>query len=333
MKIERKMIDKQLRIPGMIAKIILRSPSEAKFRNLRKLSNHLRRKKVKGLQCSEVWIPRSQDGSNLRLCIYKPLIPSSGNPGILWMHGGGYAIGVPESSAGIISKFIAESGCVVVAQEYRLSLDAPYPAALEDCHDALLWMKKQASALGIREDQLMVGGESAGGGLAAALALYERDHNGVKIAFQMPLYPMLDDRMTNESAMDNNAPVWDSETNRIAWDLYLGDLAKGDVPIYAAPARAVDFSNLPPAVTFVGELEVFRDETVEYVRNLRKAGVPVDFQQYAGCYHAFDRMNPFADVSRKAISFLLKSYKYAIKHYFAEQSSSVSSEMDSNGAE
>ena len=236
------------------------------------------------------------------------------------MHGGGYAIGVPELSAGIISRLITESGCVVVVPDYRLSLDAPYPAALEDCHDALLWMKKQASALGIREDQLMVGGESAGGGLAAALALYERDHNGVKIAFQMPLYPMLDDRMTNESAMDNNAPVWDSETNRIAWDLYLGDLARGDVPIYAAPARAVDFSNLPPAVSFVGNLEVFRDETLEYVRNLREAGIPVDFEQYAGCYHAFDRMNPYADVSRNALSFLMKSYKYAVAHYFAEQS-------------
>ena len=179
-------------------------------------------------------------------------------------------------------------------------------------------MKKQASALGVREDQLMVGGESAGGGLAAALTLYERDHNGVRIAFQMPLYPMLDDRMTNESAMENNTPVWDSETNRIAWDLYLGDFARGDFPIYPAPARAVNFSNLPPAVTFVGDLEVFRDETVEYVENLRKSRVPVDFQQYAGCYHAFDRMNPYADVSRKALSFLMKSYKFAVENYFAD---------------
>ncbi len=316
MKIERKMIDRQLRIPGMIAKIIMRSPSRSTFQKLRKLSNCLRGKKVKGLQCNEVWIPSSQDGTNLRLCIYKPLVPSARSPGILWMHGGGYAIGVPEVSAGIISKFIAESDCVVVAPEYRLSLDAPYPAALEDCHDALLWMKKQAAVLGIREDQLMVGGESAGGGLAAALTLYERDHNGVRIAFQMPLYPMLDDRMTNESAMDNNAPVWDSEINRIAWGLYLDDFAGGDVPIYAAPARAVDYSNLPPAVSFVGNLEVFRDETVEYVRNLRGAGVPVDFEQYAGCYHAFDRMNPYANVSREALSFLMKSYKYAVKNYF-----------------
>lgn len=319
MNIERKMIDRQLRIPGMIFKMILKSPNEAKFRQLRQKLDYLRGKKTRGLQCSEEWIPHRQEGTSLRICIYKPLVSSPGAAGILWMHGGGYAIGVPELSDGIIRRLIAESGCIVVAPDYRLSLDSPYPAALNDCHEALLWMKENASALGIREDQLMVGGESAGGGLAAALALYERDCGGVKIAFQMPLYPMLDDRMTNESAKDNNAPVWDSDANRVAWGLYLGDLAGKDVPAYAAPARASDFSNLPPAVTFVGDLEPFRDETIKYVTNLREAGVPVDFERYPGCYHAFDKMNPYADVSRKALSFFMESFKYASKHYFAEQ--------------
>lgn len=320
MKIETKMIDRQLRIPGRIFKMIMKPPSEAEFRQLRKKSNNLRGKKVKGLKCSEEWITRRQDGTGLRICIYRPLVSSDYAAGVLWMHGGGYAIGVPESSIGLIRKLIAESGCVVVAPDYRLSLDAPYPAALDDCHEALLWMKEHAGELGIRDDQLMVGGESAGGGLAAALALYERDYSGVKIAFQMLLYPMLDDSMTNESAKGNNAPVWDSDANRLAWVLYLGDLAGKDVPAYAAPSRATNYVNLPPAVTFVGDLEPFRDETIQHVRNLRAAGVPVDFELYAGCYHAFDRMNPYAEVSRKAISFLMKSFKYAVEHYFAEQS-------------
>lgn len=206
---------------------------------------------------------------------------------------------------------------IVVAPDYRLSLDAPYPAALDDCHEALLWMKEHTGELGIRDDQLMVGGESAGGGLAAAIALYERDLGGVKIAFQMLLYPMLDDRMMNESAKENNAPVWDSDANRVAWGLYLADFAGKDVPPYAAPARATDFAGLPPTVAFVGDLEPFRDETILYVRNLRDAGVKVDFEIYAGCYHAFDRMNPYAEVSRKAIAFLMKSFKYAVEHYYA----------------
>jgi acetyl esterase/lipase len=131
---------------------------------------------------------------------------------------------------------------------------------------------------------------------------------------------MLDDRMTNESAIENNAPVWDSDANRVAWGLYLGELAGKDVPAYAAPARATDCSNLPPAVTFVGDLEPFRDETIQYVMRLKEAGVPVSFERYPGCYHAFDKMNPYADVSRKAISFFMESFKFAIKHYFAEQS-------------
>jgi acetyl esterase/lipase len=130
---------------------------------------------------------------------------------------------------------------------------------------------------------------------------------------------MIDDRMTSESAIDNDAPVWDSVANRVAWGLYLGGLSDKDVPAYAAPARATDFSGLPPAVTFVGDLEPFRDETVLYVQNLRDAGVLVDFELFKGCYHAFDKMNPYADVSRRALSFLMKSFKYAIGHYFAEQ--------------
>lgn len=317
MNIDHKMIDKELRVFSRVIKMVFKPSSEADFRRLRKWSNRLRGKKIKGLNCSEQWITRKRDGTKLRLCIYRPLVPSVGTAGVLWMHGGGYAIGTPEGSAGFIKSLIAKSGCVVVAPDYCLSLDAPYPAGLEDCHEALLWMKAHAAELGIRGDQLMVGGESAGGGLAAALALYERDIGGVKLAFQMLLYPMLDDRMTTESAKENNAPVWDSQANRVAWGLYLADCAKENVPAYAAPSRATDFTGLPPAVSFVGDLEPFRDEIVFYVKKLRAAGVKVDFQIYPGCYHAFDRMNPYAKVSKKAMAFLLESFKYAVENYFA----------------
>lgn len=318
MKITTKMIDKQLRIPAKIINMIIKSPSESKFRRLQKNSIKLRGKRFKGLDCSEKWITRSKDNTPMRICIYKPLINSIEAPGVLWMHGGGYAIGVPETSIGLIKKLIDESGCVIVAPDYRSSFDLPYPAALEDCHEALLWMKEHANNLGIRDDQIMVGGESAGGGLAAGLCLFERDNKGVNIAFQMPLYPMLDDRMMTKSAKNNNAPVWNSESNKIAWGLYLGDLIDDDVPYYAAPARAKDLSNLPPAVTFVGSLEPFRDETIIYMEKLKDAGIPVTYKVYEGCYHAFN-MYPYADVSKKAITFLIESFKYAIDNYFAKQ--------------
>jgi acetyl esterase/lipase len=217
-------------------------------------------------------------------------------------------------------RFIDASNCIVVAPDYRLSIEAPYPAALEDSYDALLWMKDHVKELGIRDDQLMVGGDSAGGGLTAALTLYARDKEEVAIAFQMPLYPMIDDRMTNESAKDNNAPLWNSKSNFNGWKLYLGDLfGTPNVPYYAAPARAKDYSKLPPTATFVGDLEPFRDETIQYVENLREAGVKVDFNIYRGCYHAFDAVCPKAEVSKEATAFIINSFKHAVDHYFSEQ--------------
>lgn len=319
MNVTNKMINKQLRTAGRIYNLFIDFSRESKFRRNQKVLNwFLRGKKFKGLQCSETWIMH-ENGSKLRILIYKPLTPGHNAAGVLWIHGGGYGIGLPEMSAVMSKRLITAGNCVVIAPDYRLSIDSPYPAALEDCYDALLWMRDHAEELGIRDDQLIVGGESAGGGLTAALNLYARDKGEINIAFQIPLYPMIDDRMSSESAKENNAPVWNSDSNRMGWKLYLGELFGKDVPAYAAAARAKDYRNLPPAVTFVGDLETFRDETIEYVNNLRKAGVPADFQIYKGCYHAFDVLCPNAEVSKEAVSFLMKSFRYALDHYFAKQ--------------
>lgn len=166
----------------------------------------------------------------------------------------------------------------------------------------------------IRKDQLIIGGNSAGGGLTAALSLYARDKNEVAIAFQIPLYPMLDDRMDTESAKDNDAPVWNSKSNYIGWKLYLSDLFGTDnVPTYASPARASDFSNLPPTLSFVGDIEPFYDETILYMEKLRKNGIPVHFEVYKGCFHAFDFIGSNTNIAQEAISFLMKNFDYAIQ--------------------
>jgi acetyl esterase/lipase len=318
MKIKFNQIDKELRYSGRLVRLINPTFTEARLRLFAKLK-YRPKYKDKSIDFIENYITRA-DGSNLRLCIYKPKDQTGRIPGVLWLHGGGYAIGTPEQSMNKAKSLINASQCVVIAPDYRLSTEAPYPAALEDSYTTLLWIRDNASALGIREDQLMVGGESAGGGLTAALTLYARDKGEVAIAFQMPLYPMLDDRMASESAVDNNAPVWNSKSNANAWKLYLGCLfGTAKVPTYAAPARAEDYSHLPPTATFVGDSEPFRDETIEYVENLRKAGVPVKFKLFEGCYHAFETICPNAEVSEKAISFFLSAYKHAVDHYFAEQ--------------
>ncbi|WP_297639823.1 alpha/beta hydrolase fold domain-containing protein, partial [uncultured Clostridium sp.] len=132
----------------------------------------------------------------------------------------------------------------------------------------------------------------------------------------MPLYPMIDDRMITESSKDNNAHIWNSKLNECGWELYLGKLYKGEVPIYAAPGRETNLVGIPPTITFVGDLEPFRDETIEYMEKLKKAGVPTEFKIFKGCYHGFDAVNPKAKISKDAHEFLLKGFKYAVENYF-----------------
>jgi len=323
MKIKRDCFDKDLRSTFFIMKIVPKLfYTETGIRIINKLSRiRLFYKKHTNIHFTEKWIDR-KDGSKLRICLFRPLEPKENVPGMLWLHGGGYAIGVPEQAERITKILIEASPCVIIAPDYRLSIEAPYPAALNDAYETLLWMKNHTKELGIRENQLMVGGDSAGGGLAVALSLYARNKGEVAIAFQMPLYPMLDDRMTSKSATFDNTPVWDAKSNFNCWKLYLGKLfGTKEVPYYAAPARANDFSKLPPTTTFVGELEPFRDEVIQFAHNLRKSGVPVDFEKFNGCFHAFEQMCPKATVSKKAIAYVKNSFKYAVEHYFAEQNS------------
>lgn len=273
----------------------------------------------KGIWSEQRTVPRP-DGSALRVRLYRPLRPRPDAPGLLWMHGGGYVLGSPEQDGASYRRIIEATGAVIVAPDYRLAPEAPYPAALDDGYAALLWLRENATALGVRDDQLAVAGNSAGGGLTAALTLLARDRGEVAIAFQMPLYPMIDDRCDSESARENDAPVWDAVTNRNAWRVYLGGLAGTEgVPPYAAPARATDLGRLPPAFTYVGDIEPFRDEVVDYVARLRAAGVEVAFEVFRGCYHGFDVVAPGAAVSRRALESQSAWLRMAVGAYTAPQ--------------
>lgn len=243
--------------------------------------------------------------------------------GILWLHGGGYIAGMKEMvhmsrAAELVKRF----GAVVVSPGYRLAPLAPYPAALDDCYAALLYLKVHAGELGVRDDQLMAGGESAGGGLCAAVCIRARDTGAVNIAFQMPLYPMLDDRDT-ESSRNNHGRVWNTRKNHFAWRCYLRGQKRQGLSPYAAPARLTDFNGLPPAYTFVGNGEPFYTETVRYVEALRSCGIPAGLDVYPSDMHAFDMMRPAEPLSRKAARRFNEQFAYAQAHYFAPQSGSV----------
>ncbi|MCR5795264.1 MAG: alpha/beta hydrolase [Solobacterium sp.] len=270
----------------------------------------------------EEFIPR-RDGSFLRLLVVRD---GSGenNTGLLWIHGGGYATGFPEQCFLFAERFAAGTNTVMVLPDYRKSGEEPYPAALEDCYIALSWMVSRADRLGIRSDQIFVGGESAGGGLTCALTQMARDIGDINIAFQMPLYPMIDDRHTETSA-DNHAPVWDTKKNDEAWALYKTD---EEPHPYCAPARQKDFRGLPPAFSVIAEAEPFYAETVQYFRSLYEAGVPVCLKEYPGGFHAFDMLAVGSKIRKKAAEAEKKAYRYACTHFFRPQPLSAAEMME-----
>ena len=257
------------------------------------------------------------DGSVLRICVVTQRGRKPENAtALLWMHGGGYALGLPEQCVMFADRLVPDTNTVMILPDYRKSYEAPYPAALDDCYLTLLWTVLNAKRLGIRTDQIFAGGESAGGGLAAALCMYARDLGEVNVAFQMLLYPMIDDRPTGSNT-NNTSPVWDSAKNDAAWLMYKGNDADAD--FYCAPARQTDYTNLPPAFSIVGDADPFLDETLTYMKNLYKADIYEMHKVFKGCYHAFDMLNPGAPVTKKAAALEREAYQYAQKHFFAAQ--------------
>jgi len=311
-------IDPELRLTGKFIRFFMPSFNVGTLKLAKAVLGAIKGKAKSNLYYEEVYTPRP-DGTMLRLTVYAPIKRKFNAPGLLYMHGGGYGLGVPEMNEKLFGLLMEETNCVIVSPDYTLSVEKPYPAAIDDCYLALLWMKKNHLNYMINPNQLMVGGDSAGGGLTAALSLMARDKNEVNIAFQMPLYPMIDDRMNTKSATNNDDPVWNSKDNELAWKLYLGDLfGTKDVPYYAAPARAQNLKNLPPTLTYVGSVEAFLDETINYVERLKLQGNNVTFKVFAGGYHAFDILSDKTEIGLAAKNFLLENFKFATKNYFKE---------------
>ena len=270
-------------------------------------------RKPKSVKSRSVRIRTEQNGK-LRLLIVEPAERRTDRAGVLWIHGGGYRTGMASMVYFTRAIDLVEKcGAVVVAPSYTLSIFKPYPAALLDCHAALVYMKDHAAELGIRTDRIMVGGESAGGGLTAALCMYAHDHHSVDIAFQMPLYPMIDCYDT-DSSRDNHEKIWNTRKNHAAWKLYLKGLEGKEIPDYASPSRRKDYSGLPPCYTFVGDLDPFREETIAYVKALNDAGVEAQVDVYENWYHAYDIYHPKKEDSKDAAEKLMEHFQAAFEN-------------------
>ena len=222
-------------------------------------------------------------------------------PGLISIHGGGYVIGSHLGDDGRFDGWCTTLRCVGVSVGYRLAPETPYPGPLEDCYAALRWAYRNAAELGIDPDRIGVIGGSAGGGLAAGLALLVRDRGEIPVSFQVLSYPMLDDRLQTESGRAG-APLWGPDTNQYGWRAYLGayQSSDDDVPAYAVPARARDLTGLPPAFVTVGNLDGLLDEDLDYARRLIAAGVPTDVHVFADGPHAFDSMLPNTAIAARA---------------------------------
>jgi acetyl esterase len=233
----------------------------------------------------------------VQVVIYQPATEAP-RPGLLWLHGGGYVIGNAYDPSAIL--FAEHAGCTVVSVDYRLAPEYPFPAGPEDSYAALQWMVENAEELGIDPDNIAIGGSSAGGGMAAGVALMNRDRGGPDLKLQLLLYPMIDDTHETPSGHLVNYPnVWNRDVSLAAWRMYLGDMQGNDVSPYAAVARATDLSDLPPVYLCVGTADLFRDENIDYAKRLMEAGVPTELVVYPGMPHGGEAFSPMIDMCRR----------------------------------
>jgi len=238
-------------------------------------------------------IASSYDGAAIRLRTYCPRNSSVPTPALIWLHGGGYVMGRPEMDDRWCIRCARSLGITVASVDYRRAPEHPFPAPLEDAYAALLWVHSHGGDLGIDPRRIAVGGASAGGGLAAALAQLAHDREQCTPACQLLVYPMLDDRTTCPSDLSDVPLVWRPDSNRFGWDAYLHSGGQSvDAPQHAVPARRQDLAGLPPAWIGVGTSDLFRDECLAYARRLRQAGIAVETYVARGAPHAFDVIAP-----------------------------------------
>jgi acetyl esterase/lipase len=257
-------------------------------------------------------VPGLHNAPEITLRVYTPKSSKDLNPAIYNIHGGGMIIGSAAMDDGLATTLALKFNAVVVSVDYRLAPENPYPAAVEDCYAGIVWMEKNAKMLKIDTDRLIVYGGSAGGGLTIATSLMARDHNNYpKIAFQMALYPMIDDRNTTLSSQQvTNVGIWDRLPNVEAWNWYLGGKPADG---YAAPARAKSLKGLPPTFIDVGEVDLFRDEDIEFAKRLLEEGVTTEFHVHPGAFHASEVFVPTAQLSKRIWDIRFSALERAMK--------------------
>lgn len=247
-------------------------------------------------------IPAPHGVPDVGLVIFDPTPKSRNRPAVLYIHGGGYVAMTASFFSPFLQKMAVETGCLVVSVEYRLAPETRFPGSLEDNYAALSWLHANADSLGVDRSRIAIAGASAGGGHAAALAIVARDRKELPIAFELLIYPMLDDRTgsTHQVPPHIGTFVWTAEKNVFGWTSLLGVPAGSTrVPAGAVPSRVENLAGLPPAFIGVGSIDLFVEEDIEYGKRLIAAGVPTELHVLPGAYHAFDLLVPNARITAR----------------------------------
>lgn len=244
-------------------------------------------------------VPGRPGDSEVPVRLYRPSACDTPLPAVLFFHGGGFSLGDLDVEDSACVRLCTQVGCAVVSVDYRLAPESPYPAALHDGYAALSWLAENSSELGLDPMRIAVAGGSAGGGLAAAVALFARDHQGPPIRFQVLIYPEIDDRMDNTSSNFLDVPIFDGAAKRVSYQDYLGQLS-GVTPIYAAPNRCENLAGLPPALIVTAALDPLRDEGLAYAAKLLAADVSVELHHFPDVPHGWDIFAPATSSAQRS---------------------------------
>ena len=257
----------------------------------------------------EKMIPGPKGAPDIKLRIYEPagrgveLLPCG-----LYFHGGGYVFGSVLRQNDLCVRMAKNVGMMVISVEYRLAPEYKAPAPLEDAYEALVWLDKNGSSIGADPSRIAITGMSAGGGITAALALMTRDRKGPRPVLQVPLYAMLDCRADSVSQKAvTSHKVWCYDYSKIGWEAYLDGEADG----YISPALAEDLSGLPPVFSYIGTVDPLLDENIEYWTRIIRAGVPVEYHIFPGCYHSFEISVPDSGYAKMAYGLLYNALRKA----------------------
>lgn len=268
---------------------------------------------VEKLDCEVVY---GDDNHAVPLFIYRSESQNEALPILYWVHGGGLVLGQAEQDEFMLKKFVNDMNCVVVAVDYRLAPDHPFPTPLEDCYAGLEYVFDKAENLNIDIGHIVIGGASAGGGLVAALAQFACDHGKIPLAHQLLLYPMLDPLNITQAGGDiDDTYIWTRANNLFGWTSYLGKKPEeGTIPKYASALYNHDLTNLPSATIMVGDIDLFAQECTVYAAKLSAAGVPIELHIYPGGVHGFEGVNPEAWISQKFLATRDNKLKAVLKN-------------------